>query len=56
MLEVILILSILAFYMWRLFVFANAFGNKEETVKTTSEYKKETKFAKRYSIHRNIYE
>ena len=55
MLGIILILGTLAFYMWRLFVFANAISGKKEHTNHVEE-KDEVKPVKGYSIHRNVYE
>ncbi len=56
MLEFVLILVALTFYMWRLFVFANAFNNKKQIVKPAEKHEEEMNAVKRYSIHGNVYE
>ena len=53
---IILILGVILFYLWRLFVFANAFNHKKHIEQSTNEYTEEVKPVKRYSIHCNIYE
>ena len=58
-LGIILIVCALAFYSWRLWVFANAFGKKQHTSLAKHHEEKQdepTSSVKRYSIHKNIYE